>query len=490
MKTSVKRALTVSACVLAALCACAYLVYALFFGADTLKVAARYRLLLAEKEYVIDEKDAHIGEDGLLYVTGGEYESELSGRGFMYETLRYLQDAKATVLTAHFESEGRYVKLADVSSPSGFTARKGAEDRDGDSLTTQFDLSYKDKKNASQEPVLLTVYAYMGDKAAVLQDGFEPATFTYPQDGSNKAAAKAKISFDGWIRQDGEVTQVLLSSPYENAFICAEFTCPENYDAALLQLHIFETVSRITPGKQLHKLVYQFKLNFLDDSRWEYLLKGLATTLLITLASGCMGVVLGALVAVIRSTWEKNNENMRPGIGKSCLHFADKVCGVYLTVIRGTPVMVQLLIMYLIIFAQASNGTVSAILAFGINSGAYVAEIVRGGIMSIDNGQFEAGASLGFGYPQTMIHIIMPQAFKNILPSLANEFIALLKETSVSGYVAVKDLNKGGDIIRGVTYSPFMPLIAVALIYLAVVMFFTKLVSLLERRLRSSEHRT
>ncbi|MBR5750792.1 MAG: hypothetical protein IKX84_00250, partial [Clostridia bacterium] len=112
MKTSVKRALTVSACVLAALCACAYLVYALFFGADTLKVAARYRLLAADKEYVIDEKDAHIGEDGLLYVTGGEYESELSGRGFMYETLRYLPDAKATVLTAHFESEGRYVKLA------------------------------------------------------------------------------------------------------------------------------------------------------------------------------------------------------------------------------------------------------------------------------------------------------------------------------------------------------------------------------------------
>ncbi|MBQ3762791.1 MAG: amino acid ABC transporter permease [Clostridia bacterium] len=244
------------------------------------------------------------------------------------------------------------------------------------------------------------------------------------------------------------------------------------------------------PGKHLHTLVAQFKLNFLDDSRWQYLLKGLGITLLITLVSGLMGVILGAIVAVIRSTWELNNENIRPGIWKTCLKALDKVCGAYLTIIRGTPVMVQLLIMYLIIFASTSDGTVSAILAFGINSGAYVAEIVRGGIMSIDKGQFEAGSSLGFNYIQTMLYVIMPQVFKSILPALANEFIALLKETSVSGYVAVKDLNKGGDIIRSVTYSSFMPLIAVALIYLGVVMFFTKLVAILERRLRSSEHKS
>ena len=488
MNKTKKCALTVLACIFIGALVCAIGYCTLFANADTLKVASRYRLLLADKEYVIDEKDARIEDDGLLYVKGGEYASELAGRGFMFETIRYLPDAKATVLTAHFGDGSRYVKLADVSSPSGFAARKDAEDRDGDSLTTQFDLYYK--KGSSDNQVLLSVYAYMGDAAKVAADGFEPATFTYPQDGSNKPAAKAKVSYTGWMKQLPGQTYVLLASPYENAFICAEFTHPEDYDEAQLQLLIFETVSKIAPGKQLHGLVYQFKLNFLDDSRWQYLLKGLGTTLLITLASGCMGTVLGALVAVIRSTWEKNHENMRPGFGKTCLKAVDKLCGMYLTVIRGTPVMVQLLIMYLIIFAQASNGTVSAILAFGINSGAYVAEIVRGGIMSIDNGQFEAGASLGFNYPQTMIHIIMPQAFKNILPSLANEFIALLKETSVSGYVAVKDLNKGGDIIRGVTYSPFMPLIAVALIYLAVVMFFTKLVSLLERRLRSSEHRT
>ncbi|MBR4235919.1 MAG: amino acid ABC transporter permease [Clostridia bacterium] len=248
-------------------------------------------------------------------------------------------------------------------------------------------------------------------------------------------------------------------------------------------------VSGITTGKQLSSVAADFKQNFIDDSRWTYLLNGLLMTLLITVVSGTLGVLIGAIVAAIRTTWDKTNENMRPGIGKALLRGTDKLCGIYLTVIRGTPVMVQLLIMYLIIFASSSNGTVSAIIAFGINSGAYVAEIIRGGIMSIDQGQFEAGRSLGFGYLKTMLYIILPQVLRDVLPALANEFIALLKETSVSGYVAVKDLNKGGEIIRSVTYSPFMPLIAVALIYLAVVMFFTKLVSLLERRLRASGHR-
>ena len=146
------------------------------------------------------------------------------------------------------------------------------------------------------------------------------------------------------------------------------------------------------------------------------------------------------------------------------------------------------MIIYYIIFASSNNGVAIAMLAFGINSGAYVAEIIRGGIASIDLGQMEAGRSLGFNYVQTMWHIIIPQALKNVLPALANEFIVLLKETSVAGYVAVMDLAKGGDIIRGRTFSPFMPLIAVALIYLVMVVFFTWLVSRLERRLRNSEH--
>ena len=167
---------------------------------------------------------------------------------------------------------------------------------------------------------------------------------------------------------------------------------------------------------------------------------------------------------------------------------ANAVCKLYLTVIRGTPVVIQLMIIYYVIFASSNNGVAVAMLAFGINSGAYVAEIIRGGIMSVDRGQLEAGRSLGFNYVQTMRHIIIPQAMKSVLPALANEFIVLLKETSVSGYVAVKDLTKGGDIIRGVTYSAFMPLIAVAVIYLIMVMFFTWLVGKLERRLRNSDH--
>ena len=171
------------------------------------------------------------------------------------------------------------------------------------------------------------------------------------------------------------------------------------------------------------------------------------------------------------------------------LKILNAICKVYLTVIRGTPVVVQLMIIYFIIFGSVDISKVLvAIIAFGINSGAYVAEIFRSGIMSIDNGQFEAGRSLGFNYAQTMMYIIMPQAFKNVLPTLCNEFISLLKETSVSGYIALQDLTKGGDIIRSRTYDAFMPLIAVALIYLAMVMIFTKLVSLLERRLRNSDH--
>ena len=164
------------------------------------------------------------------------------------------------------------------------------------------------------------------------------------------------------------------------------------------------------------------------------------------------------------------------------------ICNVYLTIIRGTPMMVQLMIMCYVVFGKYDmNKIIVATLAFGINSGAYVAEIVRSGIMSIDPGQLEAGRSLGFSYGQTMWYIIMPQAFKNVLPALANEFIVLLKETSVCGYIGLMDLTRGGDIIRSRTYEAFMPLIAVAIIYLAMVMVLTWLVGKLERRLRTSE---
>ena len=229
----------------------------------------------------------------------------------------------------------------------------------------------------------------------------------------------------------------------------------------------------------MQELKSSFISNFIDDNRWRYITDGLKITLLVTVFAVLIGVVLGFLIAIVRTTHDKTGN----------LKILNAICKVYLTVIRGTPVVVQLMIIYFIIFGSVDiSKVVVAIVAFGINSGAYVAEIFRSGIMSIDNGQFEAGRSLGFNYAQTMMYIVMPQAFKNVLPTLCNEFISLLKETSVSGYIALQDLTKGGDIIRSRTYDAFMPLIAVALIYLAMVMIFTKLVSLLERRLRNSDH--
>lgn len=218
--------------------------------------------------------------------------------------------------------------------------------------------------------------------------------------------------------------------------------------------------------------------NFIEDDRYMYLVNGLKTTLTVTLFAVLIGIVLGFLVAIVRSTYNKTGK----------LKILNFICNIYLTVIRGTPVVLQLMIIYYVVFASVNiSKTLVAVLAFGINSGAYVAEIIRGGIESIDNGQMEAGRSLGFSYVQTMRYIILPQVFRNVLPSLANEFIVLLKETSVAGYIALEDLTKGGDIIRSRTYEAMLPLFAVAIIYLVLVLIFTKLVQLLERRLRNSE---
>ena len=235
------------------------------------------------------------------------------------------------------------------------------------------------------------------------------------------------------------------------------------------------------------KLKDEFYINFIAEDRYMYLVKGLWMTLKITFFAVLLGIALGVIAAIIRSTHDKTVADMRPGFGKFILKFLNAIVKLYLTVIRGTPVVVQLMITYYIIFASSTNSLLVAVLAFGINSGAYVAEIIRSGIMSIDNGQFEAGRSLGFNYIQTMIYIIIPQAFKNVLPALANEFIVLIKETSVSGYVGIMDLTRGGDVIRSRTFVAFMPLLAVAGIYLVIVIFFSKLVSILERRLRNSE---
>ena len=223
----------------------------------------------------------------------------------------------------------------------------------------------------------------------------------------------------------------------------------------------------------------EFYRNFIEKARWNYLLQGLSTTLSITFFAAILGIILGFIIAVIRCTNQMTGK----------LKLIDGICRVYLTVMRGTPVMVQLLILFFVFLLPLNvDKFIAAIICFGLNSGAYVAEIVRGGIMSIDKGQIEAGRSLGFNYVQTMVHFVIPQAFKAILPALANEFITLLKESSVAFYIGVADLTAGGLKIRSITYSNFMPLIAVAVIYLALVMGLTKLVSLLERRLAKSDH--
>lgn len=227
----------------------------------------------------------------------------------------------------------------------------------------------------------------------------------------------------------------------------------------------------------------------MDGAKWKWLVDGLKNTLIITFFALLLGVAIGVIIAIIRSTYDKNREVYKKngGAGYVVLSILNFISNLYLTIIRGTPVVVQLLIFYFIVFASSRNGIAVAVFAFGINSGAYVAEIFRGGIMSIDNGQFEAGRSLGFNYFQTMLYIITPQVIKATLPTLCNEFIVLLKETSVAGYVGIMDLTKAGELIRGRTFSAFMPLIAVALIYLVVVIILTRLVKILERRLRKNE---
>ena len=231
-------------------------------------------------------------------------------------------------------------------------------------------------------------------------------------------------------------------------------------------------------GSSWKRFCNALKTNFVSGDRYMFLVKGFLVTLEVSAAAVLLGLILGFIVAVIRCTADQTGN----------LKTIDFLCKIYLTVIRGTPVVVQLLIIYFVIFGSMNvNKVFVAIVAFGLNSGAYVAEIIRSGIMSIDRGQLEAGRSLGLSYAKTMVLIILPQAFKNVLPALGNEFIVLLKETSVAGYIALEDLTKGGDIIRGQTYNAFMPLAAVALIYLAAVMLLSYLLTILEKRLKKNE---
>ena len=224
--------------------------------------------------------------------------------------------------------------------------------------------------------------------------------------------------------------------------------------------------------EELPDKLYQ---NFIEDDRYKYLIEGFCNTIVITIFALILGLVLGTCIAIVRTIHDLHGK----------LKVANAICKVYLAVIRGTPVMLQLLIIYFVIFAAVDKVLV-AVVAFGVNSAAYVAEIIRAGINAVPKGQFEAGASLGLPFKLTMMTIILPQAIKNILPALCNEGITLMKETAISGYIGLVDLTTAGDIIRSQTWEAFIPLIAVALVYLVMVLILTHLVQKLERRLNNA----
>ncbi len=218
-----------------------------------------------------------------------------------------------------------------------------------------------------------------------------------------------------------------------------------------------------------------YKTLILDD-RYKYILSGLLNTVVMAFFAVIIGIILGLIVSIIRNDYEVNKKH-------KILNFISKM---YVEIIRGTPVILQLMIIYYVIFKSVNiNIILVGIIAFGINSGAYVSEIIRSGIKSIDKGQMEAGLSLGLKYKQVMKLIVLPEAFKNILPSLGNEFITLLKETSVGAYIGIIELTKSGDIIASRTYDYFFPLIIVALVYLILTLSLSKMVNAMERRLNN-----
>ena len=231
----------------------------------------------------------------------------------------------------------------------------------------------------------------------------------------------------------------------------------------------------------------KFYQDFIVDERWRFITNGLKITLIVTLFSLIIGVIIGVVIGIIRCAYDQQDKNERRGLRGFIVSVLNFIAQIYVTVIRGTPSLVQLLIMYFIILVTAKSKVLVATLTFGINSGAYVAEVIRGGIMSVDSGQMEAGRALGLSYVQTMKRIILPQAFKASLPALVNELITLLKETSICGYIGLNELTRGGDIIRGTTFDAMLPLFTVALIYLALVLIISKMFSLVERRLRKSD---
>ena len=437
-------------------------------GMDADVIAAIIAEMGCEAEYVVlgsDELAAAL-ESGEIDIAIGGLTEEEAPEG-MFFSKSYASNTQQVIVR---EDSGIATVEDALSGEYTVSVREGTAAKD-----LLADVIPEDK---------LTVYENGADAAADVVDGDVDVLVIDSRPGNNYVSRNASL-------------MALEENYVDEDFViwAADEALMEEVSAAFATIKDERVLRGIVNGYIVseeaswwNRFKANFRLNFIQDNRWHFLTDGVVNTLKITAVALVIGVFLGILVALIRTTHDKTIETMRPGLGKALLKVVNGICNVYLTVIRGTPAVVQLMIMYYIVFASSRNGVAIAMVSFGINSGAYVAEIIRGGIMSIDNGQTEAGRSLGFSYPMTMLYIVIPQALKNVLPSLANEFIVLLKETSVAGYVAVEELTKGGDIIRGTTYSAFMPLIAVALIYLVMVVFFTKLVAILERRLRNSDH--
>jgi len=253
----------------------------------------------------------------------------------------------------------------------------------------------------------------------------------------------------------------------------------------LEQYQAWKALLRSGEATAWQEFYVKFFQAFIEGDRWKQYLSGVGTTLMVTAMALAIGVVLGIIVAMVRTGYDQQ----RPGKKNPFLGILNAICQVYITVIRGTPMMVQLLIMGFVIFSSSRNYTMVGALTLGINSGAYVAEIIRGGLMALDPGQAEAGRSLGLGYIDTMRFIVIPQAFKAILPSLGNEFIILLKDTSLITVIGGKELVYAAQAIYGRTYEQMFPLIGIACVYLVLVIIFSYLVGLLERRLRQSDRR-
>ncbi len=220
-------------------------------------------------------------------------------------------------------------------------------------------------------------------------------------------------------------------------------------------------------------IIEQFNNSLIVDSRYKYIFTGLGNTIVMALFAVIIGLILGLSIALIRNNYENNNK----------LPILNALCKGYVAIIRGTPVLLQLMIIYYVIFASVNiNVVLVGIIAFGLNSAAYVSEIIRAGLDSIDKGQMDGGRALGLNYHETMRYIILPQALKNVMPALCNEFITLLKETSVAGYIGIIELTKAGDIIASRTYNYFFPLILTALIYLILTLGLSKIVKRFEKR--------